>query len=163
MTYISLFLSDLFISNILSSNCALVFRLGQNLSYIPRSILSKQKFHLSYLSQSTNIQYLTSFLQIRILFSAQIFVSQCCALSNRYTHRSFFSSVSINHRFRSRQRNHLLAQGQTRVSILQQCTKKTLTTGPSNNTCETNEVSPEVEAGVVAGLKCLQPRWDTDM
>jgi hypothetical protein len=39
-------LSDLFISNLLSSSCALVFRLGQNLSNIPRSILSKQKFPL---------------------------------------------------------------------------------------------------------------------
>jgi hypothetical protein len=34
---------------------------------------------------------------------------------------------------------------------------KTLTTDPFNNTCEADEVSPEVEAGVVAGLKCLQP------
>jgi hypothetical protein len=40
---------------------------------------------------------------------------------------------------------------------LQQCTNKTLTTGPFGNTCEADEVSPEVEAGVVAGLQCLQP------
>jgi hypothetical protein len=39
----------------------------------------------------------------------------------------------------------------------QEHTKKSLTTSPFNNTCEANEVSPEVEAGVVAGLKCLQP------
>jgi hypothetical protein len=39
----------------------------------------------------------------------------------------------------------------------QQRTKKTLTTDPFGNTCEANEVSPEVEAGVVAGLWCLQP------
>jgi hypothetical protein len=38
-----------------------------------------------------------------------------------------------------------------------QRTNKTLTTGPFGNTCEADEVSPEVEAGVVAGLKCLQP------
>jgi hypothetical protein len=57
----------------------------------------------------------------------------------------------------------VLAQGKTRGSTLQQCTKKTLTTGPFDNTCEANEVSPEVEAGVVAGLKCLQRSWDTDL
>jgi hypothetical protein len=51
----------------------------------------------------------------------------------------------------------LLAQGQTQGSTLQQCTNKTLTTGPFGNTCEADEVSPEVEVGVVAGLKCLQP------
>jgi hypothetical protein len=39
----------------------------------------------------------------------------------------------------------------------QERTNKTLTTGPFGNTCEADEVSPEVEAGVVAGLKCLQP------
>jgi hypothetical protein len=58
---------------------------------------------------------------------------------------------------------HLLAQGQTQGSTLQQRTNKTLTTGPFGNTCEADEVSPEVEAGVVAGLKCLQPSWDTDL
>jgi hypothetical protein len=36
-------------------------------------------------------------------------------------------------------------------------TNKTLTTDPFGNTCEADEVSPEVEAGVVAGLRCLQP------
>jgi hypothetical protein len=51
----------------------------------------------------------------------------------------------------------LLAQGQTRGSTLQQCTKKTLTTEPFGNTYKADEVSPEVEAGVVAGLRCLQP------
>jgi hypothetical protein len=28
---------------------------------------------------------------------------------------------------------------------------------PFGNTCEADEVSPEVEAGVVARLRCLQP------
>jgi hypothetical protein len=51
----------------------------------------------------------------------------------------------------------VLAQGQTQGSTLQQRTNKTLTTDPFDNTCEADEVSPEVEAGVVAGLKCLQP------
>ena len=39
----------------------------------------------------------------------------------------------------------------------QECKKKTLTTGPFDNTYEADEVSPEVEARVVAGLRCLQP------
>jgi hypothetical protein len=39
-----------------------------------------------------------------------------------------------------------------RSQDLQYRTKKTLTTDPFDNTCETDEVSPEVEAGVVAGL-----------
>ena len=45
----------------------------------------------------------------------------------------------------------------------QECTNKALTTNPFNNTSEAYEVSPEVEAGVVAGLRFLQPRWDTDL
>jgi hypothetical protein len=39
----------------------------------------------------------------------------------------------------------------------QECTNKSLTTGPFDNTCEADEVSPKVEAGVVARLRCLQP------
>jgi hypothetical protein len=39
----------------------------------------------------------------------------------------------------------------------QERTNNTLTTGPFGNTCEADEVSPEVEGGVVAGLRCLQP------
>jgi hypothetical protein len=41
----------------------------------------------------------------------------------------------------------VLSQGQTQGSTLQQCTNKTLTTGPFDNTFETNEVSPKVEVG----------------
>ena len=51
----------------------------------------------------------------------------------------------------------MLAQGQNQGSMLQQRTNKTLTTDPFENTCEADEVSDEVEAGVVAGIKCLQP------
>jgi hypothetical protein len=51
----------------------------------------------------------------------------------------------------------LLAQGQTQGSNLQQHTNKTLTTSPFGNTCEVDEVSLKVDAGVVAGLRCLQP------
>jgi hypothetical protein len=57
----------------------------------------------------------------------------------------------------------MLAQGQTQGSTLQQRTNKTLTTDPFGNTCEADEVSPEVGEGGVAGFKCLQPRWDTDL
>jgi hypothetical protein len=39
----------------------------------------------------------------------------------------------------------------------QEDTKKTPTTSPFDNTCKVDEVSPEVEVGVVAGLRCLQP------
>ena len=38
-----------------------------------------------------------------------------------------------------------------------ECTKKSLTTDPFGNTCEADDVSPEVEAGVVSRLRCLQP------
>jgi hypothetical protein len=57
----------------------------------------------------------------------------------------------------------MLAQGQTQGSTLQQRTKKTLTTSPLGNTCEADEVSPEVEEMGVAGLRCLQPIRDTDL
>jgi hypothetical protein len=52
---------------------------------------------------------------------------------------------------------HLLAQGQICGSTLKQRTNKTLTAGRFGNTCEADEVSHEVEAGVVVGLRCLQP------
>jgi hypothetical protein len=39
----------------------------------------------------------------------------------------------------------------------QEHTNKTLTTSPFSNTCEADEVSPEVEAGVVEGVRFLQP------
>jgi hypothetical protein len=51
----------------------------------------------------------------------------------------------------------MLAQGQTQGSTLQQRTNKTLTIVPFSNTCGANEVSPEVETGVVVGIQCLQP------
>jgi hypothetical protein len=47
--------------------------------------------------------------------------------------------------------------------MLKSALTKTLTTSPFGNTYEADDVSPEVEAGVVAGLRCLQHRWDTDM
>ena len=72
-------------------------------------------------------------------------------------HKASSSLVPSNHSLGSWLRNHLLAQGQTQGSMLQQRTNKTLTTSPFGNTCEVDEVSPEVEAGVVAGLRCLQP------
>ena len=36
-------------------------------------------------------------------------------------------------------------------------------TGPFGNTYEEDEVSPKVEVGGVAGLKCLQPSWETNL
>jgi hypothetical protein len=50
----------------------------------------------------------------------------------------------------------VLAQGQTQGSTLQERTRKTLTTSPFDNTCEADEVSPEVEAWVVVRIRCLQ-------
>jgi hypothetical protein len=47
--------------------------------------------------------------------------------------------------------------GEDPVFNAQECTNKTLTTSPFGNTYEADEVSPEVEVGVVAGLQCLQP------
>jgi hypothetical protein len=75
----------------------------------------------------------------------------------RSSHIASSFSVPNNHSFRSQQQNHLLAQGQTQGSMLQHHTNKTINTDPFGNTCEADEVSPEVEAGVVAGLQCLQP------
>jgi hypothetical protein len=51
----------------------------------------------------------------------------------------------------------VLARGHTQGSTLQQRTNKTLTTDPFDNTCEADEVSLEVEEGVVVGLRCLEP------
>jgi hypothetical protein len=181
ITYLSQFLSDLLISNLLSFNCALFFRIGQNLSNIPRSILSKQKFPLilpltehkafrSYLFNqnfSLFLPLLENKAFLSYLFSldlppflVQSFAIQVeyCVLGKWIYAQSFlFSSVPINHSFRSRQQNNLLAQGNTQGSMLQQCTNKTLTTSPFGNTCEVDEISSEVEAGVVVGLRCLQP------
>jgi hypothetical protein len=88
ITYLSLFLSGLFISNLLSSSCALVFRLGKNLSSIPRSILSKQKFPLilPLLEHKALISYLFS--SYLIPFLAQSFASQveyCAPQQQIYT------------------------------------------------------------------------------
>jgi hypothetical protein len=63
--------------------------------------------------------------------------------------------INKKERLLYRRLGRMWAQGQTQGSTLQQCTKKTLTTSPFDNTCEADEVSPEVEAGVVAGLRCL--------
>jgi hypothetical protein len=96
--------------------------------------------------------------------SGQIFAQSLFFLSSHQSqfqvgslHKASSSLVPNNHSFRSRQRNHLLAQGQTQGSMLQQRTNKTLTTGPFDNTYEADEVSPEVEVGVVAGVQCLEP------
>jgi hypothetical protein len=66
ITYLPLFLSNLFRSNLLSSNGDQVLRLGPNLLNIPISILSKKKFPLFLpLSEHKDlISYL--FLQMRL-------------------------------------------------------------------------------------------------
>jgi hypothetical protein len=51
----------------------------------------------------------------------------------------------------------LLTRGNTQGLTLQQRTNITLTTSPFSNTYEEHEVSLEVEGGVVARLRCLQP------
>jgi hypothetical protein len=130
ITYLSLLLSDLFISNLLSSNNALVFQLGQNLSIIPKFMLLETKnftyltsienkdfrsktFNYSYLYQSTEHTYLTSFLQkfpllpflghknIRIMvlfFSITLF----SCISDLFSYRSDLSSSCTKLRRSSR-------------------------------------------------------------
>jgi hypothetical protein len=78
LTYLSLFLSDLLISSLLSYISALVFKLGHNLSNIPRSILVKQNFPLILLLQCTKL----SDLQILPLF----FLAQSFHRSSRMLH-----------------------------------------------------------------------------
>ena len=51
----------------------------------------------------------------------------------------------------------VLAQGQTQGSVLQHRTNKILTISPFGNTCKVDEVSPEVEAGMVAEFRCMKP------
>jgi hypothetical protein len=166
ITYLSLFLSDLFISYLLSSSCALVFRLGQIYQIYLDPFFRNKNFHLSYLYQSTKIlrSYLfssdqTSLLGTELHKSSRVL---CTTTTDLRTELSLFLS-SQQSQFQVPQQNHLLAQGQTQGSTLQQRTNKTLTTDPFGNTCEADEVSPEVEAGGVVGLKCLQPSWDTDL
>jgi len=55
----------------------------------------------------------------------------------------------------------LLAQGKTQGSTLR-VHQQTLTIVPFGNTCEADEVSPEVAIGGVAGNMCLQPEGVQD-
>jgi hypothetical protein len=84
-----------------------------------------------------------------------IFLGYCYSCNN-FGHKAVQCKAYRNYKPRNVQRyknnkNDVekikLAQGQTQGSMLQQCTNKTLTTGPFGNTCEAGEVSPEVEAG----------------
>jgi hypothetical protein len=50
-------------------------------------------------------------------------------------------------KLKGRLKNYVLAQGQTQGSTLQQCTNKTLTIDPFDNTCEADAVSHKVEVG----------------
>jgi hypothetical protein len=50
-----------------------------------------------------------------------------------------------------------IGTGENRGFNAQYHTKKSLIISPFGNTWEADEVSPEVEVGVVANLRCLQP------
>ena len=95
ITYLSLFLSNLFRSTH-TSIYTLAFRLGNNLSNIPRFMLSKQKFSLIFLlSKHKALPLLGSYLfsSDQISFLAQSFASQVeyCALQQQiYAHNLSF-------------------------------------------------------------------------
>jgi hypothetical protein len=57
----------------------------------------------------------------------------------------------------SRQQNHLLAQVQTQGST-PRAHQQSLTTGPFGNTCEVDEVSPEVAMGGLQGRDVYNQR-----
>jgi hypothetical protein len=54
-------------------------------------------------------------------------------------------------------KNYVVGTGADPGFNAQERTKKTLATGPFDNTYEADAVSLEVEVGVVARLRCLQP------
>ena len=70
--------------------------------------------------------------------------------------QSFFFPSSQQSQFQVPEMEPFAGTGADPGFNAQERTNKTLTTGPCENTCESYEVSPEVEAGVVAGLRCLQ-------
>jgi hypothetical protein len=108
----------LFRSNLLSSNCALVLRLGPNLSNIPRSILLKKKFPLilPLPEHKALISYL--FLQIRLpSLSTELHKSSRILRTTTTNLRTsfLFSSVPSNHSFRSDNRTICWHRGRPRV------------------------------------------------
>jgi hypothetical protein len=68
------------------------------------------------------------------------------------THTSFFKTLNVTMIILG-----FFGTGENPGFNAQERTNKTLTIGPFGNTCEADEVSPKVEAGVVARLRCLQP------
>jgi hypothetical protein len=78
--------------------CALVFRLGQNLSNIPRSILLKQKFPLILpltFIRSTKLQILPLFFRLTSLLSTELHKSSrilCTKATDLCTELSLFFS-----------------------------------------------------------------------
>jgi hypothetical protein len=82
--------------------------------------------------------------------------TNCQALQNLFHNKTVFAEVAQSDS-PDPPKVVLLVQGQTQGSMLQQRTKKNLTTFPFSNTREADEVSPEVEVGVAAGIQCLQP------
>jgi hypothetical protein len=94
ITYLSLLLLDLLISNLLSSISALVFKLGQNLSIIRRSILLKQKFPLILLLQSTDLSDLKHF-TILTFIRAQSFHILPLLIKNSHFYLSQRTKLSV--------------------------------------------------------------------
>jgi hypothetical protein len=69
----------------------------------------------------------------------------------------FFFLNSQQSQFQVRKIEPFVGIGENPGFNAQEHTNKALTTGPFGNTCEADELSPEVEVGVVARLRCLQP------
>ena len=133
---------------------------GQNLSNIPRFILSKQQFPLILPLPEHKALRFYLFLQIGLpSLSTELRKSsrilRTTATDLRTELSLFFNSQQSQ--FQVPTTEPFVGTGQTQGSTLQQRTNKTLTTNPFGNTYEADEVSPKVEAGVVARLRCMQP------
>jgi hypothetical protein len=108
---------------------------------------------------------LTSFSSDLTYFLAQSYTGQTehCALGQQiYTHSLFHTKLLLLLQFPSiivpiPTTEPFIGTGAGLGFNDQERTNKTLTTNPFGNTYEADEVSPKVEAGVVAGLMCLQP------
>jgi hypothetical protein len=68
-----------------------------------------------------------------------------------------FPSKNISNQIQVDWPRKIVGTGEDPGFNAQECTNKALTTDPFGNTCEADEVSPKVEVGVVARLRCLQP------
>ena len=80
-----------------------------------------------------------------------------------YFTQSFFFFSSQQSQFRVPTTEPFVGTGADPGFNAQECTKKSLTTGTFGYTYEADEVSPEVEAGVVEDSGVCNLSWDTDM